>query len=122
MSIENVVKLWHVVSFSSLFRRFRPKVTSHVQGRWNQEGEGKGSNWPLARFWQLTLDIIKTLTFQKALKYYLLPPLWILRPSHVPEICLPRGTRSNSRPRKTEIYLLYLDKQLYHIGIYKRHM
>ena len=26
MSIENFVKLWHVVSFPSLFRRFRPKV------------------------------------------------------------------------------------------------
>ena len=49
MSIENFVKLWHVVSFPSLFRRFRPKVicTSHVQGRRNREGEGQGGSWLL---------------------------------------------------------------------------
>ena len=117
MSIENFVKLWHVVSFPSLFRRFRPKVILPMsRDVGTKRGRGRGAYFGCSIGNQ-------NLLIQKALNYYLLlPPSRIFRPSHGPEVCLPRGTRSNSRPRKTEIYLLYLDKQLYHICTYKRHM
>ena len=42
MSIENVVKLWHVVSFPSLFRSFRPKVILPMSRDVGTEGGGAG--------------------------------------------------------------------------------
>ena len=114
MSIENVVKLWHVVSFPSLFRRFRPKVIlpmSRAVG--TERGWGQGGNWPPTRFWQY-FRYNQNLPFKRP--WILLTPTPSdFQPFPRPWCMLAPGTRSNSRPRKTEIYLLYLDKQLYHI-------
>ena len=47
MSIENFVKLWHVVSFPSLFRRFRPKVILPMSRDVGTErGRGMGAIGP----------------------------------------------------------------------------
>ena len=88
MSIENFVKLWHVVSFPSLFRRFRPKVicTSHVQGRRKREEEGQRGNWPLPYSMVCSIGN-QNLLIQKVLNYYLLPPRFLDFPTALRYAC-----------------------------------